>query len=233
MSGTASATMATALLALTFVRVYELLRALLWVVTRGGAYASRRRQMSQASLADFSQVTELYATTGALFRPFGVRLGRLRRSLARTRPGWRRFALTKWLRLVRSVWPYYTFVGLVGGATALSASVADVQELGLWGRSAHFAVVLLLLLGSVSIATELVLCHLIMGSWTAYYNPALALQNNRAAEITFFVGAVVVAYATGVLATFAVLSSSIRSNASIGRPRGRRWAIPVTTSGPR
>ncbi|MFD4637387.1 hypothetical protein ACFWN2_08745 [Lentzea sp. NPDC058436] len=202
MSGTAHAIAATALLVVTAVRVYELLRALLWIATKGNDYASRRREMSLASLADFDQVTVLYETTGALFRSFGVRLGRLRRTLARTSPGWRRHALTGWWRLIRSTWPYYAFVGLVGGTTVFSASVVDVRELGLWGRSAHFAIVLLLLIGSVSIATELVLCHLIMGSWTAYYNPALALQNNRTAEITFFVGAVIVAYSTGVLATF-------------------------------
>lgn len=195
-------TVATIVLVVAMVRVYELLRALVWISTKGREYSTRREGMTGESLSDFKEITQLYEATGALFRPFGVRLARLRRSLSKSRRGWRQAFMATWFGFIRLIWPYYAFVLITSTAIVGSISVFGADRMGIWTRGVIYAVSVLMLLGSVSIATELVLCHLIMGSWTAYYNPAMARRFDRTAEIAFFVGAIIIAYPTGVVATF-------------------------------
>ncbi len=182
-------------------RVYELIRALGWIVKRGGDYVRIRSRVSDEELSEFATVIRVYDEAGGLFFPFGVRLSRVRRAIGLCRDRWLGWLFLPPLLFIKYSWPWYAFAPAAGTSACLLAASTNGAN-GSLVQSLLFLASVLLVFGSLSIAAELVLCYLMLGSWITYHSFVIAPNRRTITELSLVAGGALIAYLTSVAATF-------------------------------
>lgn len=186
-------------LAVSILRVYSLLRSLGWLLANYEGFnrlqdaAIRRRTQQRAGISE-----QIYDATNGGFFPFGVRSYKLKRWTRGASPVSR--LVRSPLRLIRHLWRWWTFAGLLFPIALVILSIYPV-DLTDTQQGLVFAVILTVSIGTISIAAESCLAYFLLDSWVSYHyfgDIGNVTRKRAISEISIFAGAFITAYSGAI-----------------------------------
>lgn len=190
--------LASVVLTASILRLYSLIRSVVWLWARGEVYREHMNSQPEGWDPTDLQLLKIYRRegVGGDFFPFGVRaivLQVLYESAASTLVSWA-------ARAVYKVWKYYWFVPLVAATGYLLVfSRAPLPELSI---SLLFASFVVLCLGALVIAGEAALSYFTFGSWSLAYHRFDVAEQRGAAELSALAGGLITALVANASAIF-------------------------------
>jgi hypothetical protein len=177
-----------AVLSVCTLRVYSLLRSVIWLWFKARAFGMVAKEADLRGVPSPETIYGLYAKTGGVFFPFGIRAIYLE-YIKRTGSGARRRAA----RLLYRMWKYYVFT-LLMATLELVLGLRFAGSLDAVARAFVFASGVLLLLGALFIAVEGILAYVNFSSWSVAYHRLDVRSGNAVSEFSAFAGGAITAY---------------------------------------
>lgn len=172
------------------IRIYSLFRSVAWIWKRGATFdagwngldVAIRAEVIDDTAAGRAQLQALYASTGGLFFPFGIRAMVITRWVDAANG--RRRGLRK---MINRLWKFYFFTPVWTISVAVLAYVAG-PTLSATAQIAGLVGVSLVLLGCLSIGIEAALSYLIFRGWSLSYHQLNVQAKQSVTEFAAFAG---------------------------------------------